>query len=99
MSLEEAVDAALDAPPAAAPPARAPAAPGPPGPLSPREREVAGLVARGLPDRQIAARLVVTERTAATHVEHILGQLGLTSRLQLGLWAEAHGLGPPPAPP
>jgi non-specific serine/threonine protein kinase len=65
------------------------------GGLSPREREVAALVAQGLTNRQIAARLVVTERTAATHVEHILGKLALTSRVQIGLWAAAHGLVPP----
>jgi non-specific serine/threonine protein kinase len=65
----------------------------------PREREVAAQVARGLTDRQLAARLVITERTAATHIEHILGKLGLTSRVQIGVWAAAHGLGPPPAAP
>ena len=94
MSPEQAVAYAL-----AAPPAAAPAAPAPPGPLSPREREVAALVAQGLTNRQIAARLVVTARTAATHVEHILGKLALTSRVQIGLWAAAHGLAPPPAAP
>jgi non-specific serine/threonine protein kinase len=90
MSPEQAVAYALEAPPAA---------PGPPGPLGPREREVAALVAQGLTDRQIAARLVVAERTAATHVEHILAKLGLTSRAQIGPWAAAHGLGLPPAAP
>jgi CRP-like cAMP-binding protein len=74
-----------------------PDAPAPAGPLSLREREVAALVAQGLTNRQIAARLVVTERTAATHVEHILAKLALTSRVQIGLWAVAHGLGPSPA--
>jgi non-specific serine/threonine protein kinase len=60
---------------------------------------VAALVAQGLGNRQIAARLVVTPRTVATHMEHILAKLDLTSRVQVGLWAAGHGLGPPPAAP
>jgi CRP-like cAMP-binding protein len=67
--------------------------PGPrPSPLSPREREVAVLIAQGLTNREIAAGLVVTERTAATHVEHILNKLGLRSRAQVAVWAVARGL-------
>jgi non-specific serine/threonine protein kinase len=54
-----------------------------------REQEVAVLVARGLTNRQIAARLVVAERTVATHVEHILDKLEFTSRTQIGVWAAA----------
>ncbi len=63
-----------------------------PSPLSPREREVAGLIAQGLTNREIAAGLVVTERTAATHVEHILNKLGLRNRAQVTAWAVARGL-------
>ena len=48
--------------------------------LSPREAQVAALVARGLTNREIAAALLVTEHTAERHVEHILGKLGLRSR-------------------
>jgi DNA-binding NarL/FixJ family response regulator len=59
---------------------------GAPGPLSPREREVAVLVARGLTNRQIAEELVVTEGTAAKHIENILNKLGFTSRAQIASW-------------
>ena len=60
--------------------------------LSPRERQVAALLTLGLSNRQIAQRLVVTERTVAAHIEHILDKLGFASRHQVGAWAEAHGL-------
>jgi non-specific serine/threonine protein kinase len=55
--------------------------------LTPREREVALLLARGLTNRQIADHLVITERTVGAHVEHILEKLGFTSRTQVALWA------------
>jgi non-specific serine/threonine protein kinase len=61
-------------------------------PISPREREVAALVARGLMNREIAAELVIAERTVETHVANILGKLGLKSRAQVGAWAARHGL-------
>jgi len=54
--------------------------------LTKREREVAGLVAAGLSNRQIAERLVVSVRTAEAHVEHILTKLGFTSRAQIVRW-------------
>jgi DNA-binding NarL/FixJ family response regulator len=60
--------------------------------LSPREREVATLIARGLSNRQIGECLLITRRTAAAHVEHILDKLALTSRTQVGIWAAEHGL-------
>jgi non-specific serine/threonine protein kinase len=53
---------------------------------------VAALVAQGLSNREIAAALVVAPTTAARHVEHILGRLGLRNRAQLTAWAVAHGL-------
>ena len=56
------------------------------GGLSAREAEVAGLVADGLTNRQIAARLVISERTAGNHVAHILTKLGFTSRSQIAAW-------------
>jgi non-specific serine/threonine protein kinase len=62
------------------------------GGLSPREREVAALLALGLSNRQIAQRLVVTERTVGAHIEHILAKLGFASRHQVGAWADEHGL-------
>lgn len=60
--------------------------------LSPREREVAALVARGLSNPEIASRLVITLRTAQTHVQNILNKLGMTSRAQIAAWAVEHGL-------
>jgi DNA-binding NarL/FixJ family response regulator len=50
---------------------------------------VAELVAEGLTNRQIAQRLVVSERTAGNHVAHILTKLGFTSRSQVAAWAAA----------
>jgi CubicO group peptidase (beta-lactamase class C family)/DNA-binding CsgD family transcriptional regulator len=55
------------------------------GPLTPREEEVAALVAQGLTNRQIASRLVISESTAETHVSRIFKKLGLHSRSQLTL--------------
>jgi predicted ATPase/DNA-binding CsgD family transcriptional regulator len=68
--------------------------PGPeaPGGLTPREREIAGLLAEGLSNREIAARLVISQRTAETHVDHILSKLGMTSRAHVASWvAEQQG--------
>jgi non-specific serine/threonine protein kinase len=60
--------------------------------LSPRELEVAALVARGMTNRQIAAELVITEGTAANHVKHILARLTLDSRVQIAAWATERGM-------
>jgi non-specific serine/threonine protein kinase len=60
--------------------------------LTPREREIATLVARGLANREIAESLTVAQRTVETHVHNILGKLELTSRGQLAFWAIEHGL-------
>jgi non-specific serine/threonine protein kinase len=51
--------------------------------LTSREQEVAGLVAEGLSNREIADRLVISQRTAETHVNRVLGKFGFTSRTQL----------------
>jgi DNA-binding CsgD family transcriptional regulator len=59
---------------------------GDPGPLSPRELEVAGLVARGLTNKQIATELFLSERTAQNHVQHILTKLGVANRTQVAAW-------------
>jgi predicted ATPase/DNA-binding CsgD family transcriptional regulator len=55
--------------------------------LTAREREVAGLVARGLTNKDIASRLVVSKRTVDAHLEHILGKLGYSSRRQVAALA------------
>jgi DNA-binding NarL/FixJ family response regulator len=62
--------------------------------LTPREREVLALVAQGASNREIATNLVVSERTARTHVSAILSKLGLVSRTQAALWAVREGLPP-----
>ncbi len=54
--------------------------------LSPRERQVAHLVARGLTNREIAGELVIAERTADTHVSNVLSKLGLRTRAQIAAW-------------
>ena len=79
-----AVALALDEPPPSAPAPR-------PGadPLTARQREVARLVAEGLTDRQIAARLVISPRTAESHVEQILARLGVRSRAEIAAWTAA----------
>lgn len=51
-----------------------------------REIEVAGLIAEGLTNKEIAARLVISPRTAQGHVEHLLVKLGVTSRRQIAAW-------------
>jgi non-specific serine/threonine protein kinase len=55
--------------------------------LTARERQVAGLVAHGLTNREIAEKLVISPRTAQGHVEHVLVKLGFTSRVQIAAWA------------
>jgi DNA-binding CsgD family transcriptional regulator len=54
--------------------------------LTRREREVAALIASGLSNRQIADRLVISERTVANHVHSILGRLGFSRRSQVAAW-------------
>ena len=56
------------------------------GILSPRESEVAALVAAGLTNREIATRLFVSPKTASTHVEHILTKLGVSRRAEIAVW-------------
>jgi DNA-binding NarL/FixJ family response regulator len=64
--------------------------------LTTREREVVALVARGYSNREIADTLVISERTARTHVSNVLVKLGLASRTQAALWAIREGLAPAP---
>ncbi|HKS44354.1 MAG TPA: response regulator transcription factor [Amycolatopsis sp.] len=54
--------------------------------LTRREREVAELVAQGLSNKEIASRLVISQRTAETHVEHIFSKLNARSRTQIASW-------------
>jgi DNA-binding NarL/FixJ family response regulator len=60
--------------------------------LTSRERDVLRLVAAGKPNKQIAAELSISERTARTHVSRILRKLRLSSRTQAALWAVREGL-------
>ena len=54
--------------------------------LTTRERQITVLVARGLSNREIAERLVISKRTVDAHVNHIFAKLGLSSRVQLTIW-------------
>lgn len=56
-------------------------------PLTEREREVADLLAQAMSNRDIADRLVLSERTVESHVRNILTKLGFTSRTQVAAWA------------
>ena len=60
--------------------------------LSPREREVAALVASGLSNREIGERLFIAERTAEGHLEQIRNKLGFHSRAEVAAWAVSSGL-------
>jgi HD-GYP domain-containing protein (c-di-GMP phosphodiesterase class II) len=66
---------------------------GPAG-LTAREVEVLRLLARGLSNKQIAAQLVISPKTVATHAEHIYAKIGAPSRAAAGLYAMQHGLLP-----
>jgi predicted ATPase/DNA-binding CsgD family transcriptional regulator len=59
--------------------------------LTRREQEIAALVANGLSNRQIAARLFISKRTVDAHVEHIFGKLEISSRVQLTVWLQPAG--------
>lgn len=63
-----------------------------PGGLTEREAEVLALVAEGLPNKQIAYRLQVAERTVQFHVSNILQKLGVASRVEAAVWAKEQGL-------
>ena len=68
--------------------------PEPSGPaeLTPREREVAALLAEGLSNAALAERLYISPRTAAVHVSNILAKLGMASRTEVAAWATREGL-------
>ncbi|MGW4242827.1 ATP-binding protein, partial [Nocardia sp. NPDC004722] len=103
MPLDQAIDYALGRTPVEPKPVAAPPAPKRPARsatatltetnlLTRRQKDVARLVAAGHSNKRIAADLVISVRTAETHVEHILTKLGLTSRTQLAAWAHEHDL-------
>lgn len=64
-----------------------------PGGLTSRELVVARLVARGLANKEIAAQLSISERTAESHVEHIRNKLGFHSRSQIAAWSAHSEIG------
>jgi len=69
------------------------AVPGGAAGLSAREREVLALVAQGLPNKLIARRLEISEKTVKSHLTRVFAQIGVTDRTQAALWAGRHGVG------
>jgi DNA-binding CsgD family transcriptional regulator len=61
--------------------------------LTPRESEVAALIVQGRTNREIAAALVLSERTVDGHIRNIMGKLETSSRARIAAWAVRHGLG------
>jgi DNA-binding CsgD family transcriptional regulator len=59
---------------------------------TPREREVAALVAAGRTNREIGRALGITEKTAEVHVRNMMGKLGARSRAEIASWAVSHGI-------
>ena len=74
------------------------AAPADPFNLSPREKEVLGVLAEGRSNREIAQRLFISERTVAVHVGNILAKLGVSGRVEAATVAWRLGLGSVPRP-
>jgi DNA-binding NarL/FixJ family response regulator len=68
-------------------------APDPLGGLSEREREVLALLVEGLPNKLIALRLQISEKTVKSHLTRVFRELGVSDRTQAALWAERHGDG------
>jgi two-component system, NarL family, response regulator LiaR len=64
--------------------------------LTPREREVLGLIAQGRPNKLIARELEISEKTVKAHVGRLLEKLGVSDRTQAALYAVRAGLVPPP---
>jgi DNA-binding NarL/FixJ family response regulator len=85
-----AVRAAYEGDPVPAVPLRARPAAAERGVLTPREREVLGLVGEGLSNREIARRLGITERTVKHHLTNVFQTIGVTDRVHAALWARHH---------
>jgi DNA-binding NarL/FixJ family response regulator len=68
------------------------AAPDPLEGISPREREVFALLLDGLPNKLIAQRLGISEKTVKTHLTNIFRRIDVTDRVQAVLWAERQDL-------
>jgi DNA-binding NarL/FixJ family response regulator len=69
-----------------------------PSTLTPREREIAALIARGLSNRAIAGELVISQATVARHVANMLTKLGFSSRARIAAWVAGQaGLAGPEA--
>lgn len=64
--------------------------------LSPREGEILREIVQGASNKEIARRLGIAETTVKIHVQHILRKLGLSSRVQVAVWASERGIGQPP---
>lgn len=60
--------------------------------LTPREREILALIRAGLPNPEIADRLLIANRTVGTHIENLLRKLALSNRVQAAVWAFDHGI-------
>lgn len=84
-SVNDAISAVLEPDPKPAPRV------GKPSVLTGREREIAHLLADGLSNREIAARLVISPRTVDGHVERILAKLGFSTRTQVAVWVARNG--------
>jgi DNA-binding NarL/FixJ family response regulator len=66
-----------------------------PGGLTPREIEVLCLVARGASNKEIAAALVISEKTARNHVERTYAKIGVSNRIGASMYALQQGLSIP----
>ena len=62
--------------------------------LSARELEVLALVAEGLPNKLIARRLAISEKTVKAHLTRVFAEIGVTDRTQAAIWAHRHNIRP-----